>query len=156
MTLKRYDGAAFQNIAAIKRWDGAAWVDLTVLKRWDGAAWVDIGLPGGGGGLSATVSPATVSKVHVAASPAAVTLTTTAPAVVTASGGNDPYTYAWTYVSGDSAIYPVSPTSNSSYFRGIVYQYSTVSAVWRCTVTDDDDATTTVDVNILLQYEGTD
>ena len=59
MTLKRWDGAAYQTLTTLKRWNGSAWVSLTIGKRWNGTAWIDI-LGGGGGGLVANVSPATV------------------------------------------------------------------------------------------------
>lgn len=156
MTVKRFTGATFVDVSAMKRWNGSAWVDLTSLKRWNGSAWIDLGAPVGGGDLSAIVAPALVSKLLVAASPPAQILTTTAPAVVTATGGTAPYTYSWAYVSGDSAIYPASPTSNSSYFSGVVYQYDILNAVWRCTVTDAAMDTVTVDVNVRLNYQGTD
>jgi hypothetical protein len=155
MTLKRYDGAAFVDIAAIKRYDGAAFVDLTLLKRYTGGVWVDITLPGGAGDLSATVSPAVVSKTtHVGVGgPTVALVTTLQSASVSVIGGNDPYTYAWTFVSGDSAVLCNSPTSSSTQFHATIHKNNSVSAIWRCTVTDDDDTTVTVDVTVNLAYE---
>lgn len=42
MSIKRYTGAAFAEVASRKRWNGSAWVDLTIGKRWNGSAWVDL------------------------------------------------------------------------------------------------------------------
>lgn len=42
MSIKRYTGAAFAEVASRKRWNGSGWVDLTIGKRWNGAAWVDL------------------------------------------------------------------------------------------------------------------
>lgn len=58
--------------------------------------------------------------------------------VVTPSGGSGSgYTYSWQYVSGDTGITVVSPTSNSTrWSRTMPNQDATYSAVWRCLVTD--------------------
>jgi chitodextrinase len=59
------------------------------------------------------------------------------PVVVTATGGAGGYTYAWQYVSGDTGITAVSPTSNSTTFtRATVSIGQTYEAYWRCRVTD--------------------
>ena len=42
MSIKRYTGAAFAEVASRKRWNGSGWVDLTIGKRWNGSAWVDL------------------------------------------------------------------------------------------------------------------
>lgn len=154
MAFKRWDGAAFVDIAAIKRWDGAAWVDLAALKRWDGAAWVDITLPSGSGDLSAIVAPFRVSIRFQTSEPAAsaALLTTTAPAVVTASGGTGPYTYSWTKLSGDSTIQCQSPTDASTYFYAYAYKNEGYTATWRCTITDAALDSVTADVNVSIRY----
>lgn len=59
------------------------------------------------------------------------------PVVITATGGAGGYTYAWQYVSGDTGITAVSPTSNSTTFtRATVSIGQTYEAYWRCRVTD--------------------
>lgn len=58
MTGKRWDGAAFTDLATRKRWDGTGFVDLTVGKRWDGTQWVDLFGPPAGGGTPTYVASA--------------------------------------------------------------------------------------------------
>lgn len=55
MSIKRYSGTAFVDVATRKRWNGSAWVDLTIGKRYDGSAWVDLWSSSGGGGDTPTV-----------------------------------------------------------------------------------------------------
>src|SRR5688500_1349462 len=102
-THKRWDGAAYIDLTIIRRWDGAAWQDVATLERWDGAAYVDTGWGGGGTSLSAIVSPATVETATVTGDELVAELESES-ATVTASGGTAPYTYAWTRLSGDSAV----------------------------------------------------
>lgn len=154
MTTKRWDGGAFVDLTTCKRWDGASWVDLTVAKRWDGAAWVDITLPGGGGGaLSVTISRDFIQKFDIDPEPAPPFKTLqTATVTVTAVGGTAPYTYAWTKVSGDSAILCTQPSLASTEFSGTVGKNSDLFATWRCTVTDSAAAVRTVDIEVLITY----
>ena len=49
MSIKRYTGSAFAEVASRKRWNGSAWVDLTIGKRWNGSAWVDLWSNSSGG-----------------------------------------------------------------------------------------------------------
>lgn len=158
MTLKRWDGAAFQDIATIKRWDGASWVDLTVLKRWDGAVWQDIPLPGGGGGaLSATVSDATVFGTEIRngpGQPAVLAVGSDNPSTitVTASGGTGPYTYAWSHVSGDSAVQVLNPTSATTDFIANCGKNQTKQAFKKCVITDSLLATVELTVSSSHTY----
>lgn len=153
MTLKRWDGAAFQDIAAIKRWDGASWVDLTVLKRWDGASWVDITLPGGSGNLSATASTGSVNGAVVDNAPAPLFVEVVSGNVtITVVGGTGPGpTYAWSKVSGSSAIFPTAPSSATTAFSATLGSNQSVSGTWKCTVTRGAE-TVTVNVNVSLSY----
>lgn len=154
MTLKRWDGAAYQDIAAIKRWDGASWVDLTVLKRWDGVAWVDIALPGGGGGLSATASAGSAegSVFFPEPAPLFAGVGTSTTITVTATGGMGAGpTYSWARVSGDSGISATAPTSATTGFFANVGKNQELSAVFRCTVTRGVEVVS-VDVSVYLAY----
>lgn len=150
-THKRWDGATWTAVSAIKRWDGSAWVDVAAIKRWDGTTWVDTAWGGGGGDLSATVSPGdahgegnTDRLVEVVVSN---TVTTTP------SGGTGPYTYAWTRVSGSASIQATAPTAATSAFLAGLYDGTTKTATFRCTVTDSLAATATIDVPVTLVRE---
>ena len=145
---KRWDGSAYVDATTIKRWDGSSWVDVAAVKRWDGSAWVDTGWAAGGT-LAAIVSPATVQTDTVAIEDLAATIISEV-ATVTASGGTSPYTYAWTQVSGSSAVACDSPSASSTTFSTTIYKGTSRSAVYRCTVTDAAMDTTTVDVAVEL------
>lgn len=78
---------------------------------------------------------------------------TSEPSIVTPAGGVPGYTYAWTYVSGDTSIAATDPTSAASYFYAFGAAPFNKTAVWHCTVTDA--ASTVVvasNVTITLQY----
>lgn len=159
MTFKRWDGAAFVDITTLKRWDGAAWVDVSELKRWDGAAWVHVWPDGGGGDLSATHTPGTVFAIHVEDGPPFTTVDSTidgTPGYMTIvpSGGTGPYTYAYSYVSGSTAIMDIAMMSDDQVgFYANVGKGKHVTAVWQCVVTDSLLATATVTFNVNLRYE---
>lgn len=145
--------------ATEKRWNGSAWVDLTIAKRWNGSAWIDIAFPGGGGsGLSATVSDGSVFgsefRLSPPAQPSVLAVGSDNPpsVTVTATGGTGPYTYAWSHVSGDSAVQVLSPTAATTAFIANCGKNQTKAAVKRCTVTDSLLASVTVDVNVSLTY----
>jgi len=90
-------------------------------------------LMSGQSSLFASVSPS--SLIGYAYAPG--TVTSSSSAVVTASGGKAPYTYLWTYVSGDADITAnsstLASTRFSAYLTGLSSSYS---AVWKCVVTD--------------------
>jgi len=83
--------------------------------------------------------------------------TTGTPITVEALGGVPGYTYAWTRVSGSTTVSAVSSSSYSTYFQGLVSVGSSVSAVFKCTVTDAaSTAVDTVNVTVTLtcNYSG--
>jgi hypothetical protein len=100
---------------------------------------------GNGGTASATIN-VTVTAVALSATISATTWNqsdnypyppTEDPAVVvTAAGGQVPYTYAWQFVSGQTGTTANSPTSNSTQWTGTPPKGQTQVAVWRCQVTD--------------------
>jgi len=68
----------------------------------------------------------------------AVTLQTATTTVV---GGQPPYTYLWTLVSGDTEVGPIHGTSASTKFSAYFTSPGSYSTVYKCVVTD---ATTSV------------
>lgn len=161
MTMKRTaDGSTYVDTATEKRFDGVSWVDLTVAKKFDGVSWTDIAFPGGGGGtgLSATASVGTVFgsefRLQPPTAPAVLTVGSDTPSqvTITASGGTGPYTYAWTHLSGDSAIQVVNPTGATTGFVANLGKNQSKSATKRCTITDAAMASVTVDIGVTLQY----
>jgi chitodextrinase len=75
---------------------------------------------------------------------------------VTASGGSGGgYTYAWQYVSGDTATSVNSPTSSSTQWtRTITNFFTDYVSVWRCRVTDSaGNVTFTPNVTVTLRAE---
>lgn len=87
-------------------------------------------------GFTASVSPT------VATGAAKVNILTNS-VTVTPNGGTAPYTYAWSYVSGD-AFEVLSPSSASTRFRSV----SPSDGVYQCLVTDFTSATATVNVGV--------
>jgi hypothetical protein len=78
--------------------------------------------------------------------------TTTRKAYVSVFGGISPYTYSWAYVSGGSALLSAdAPTSAITTFSGTGTS-QTSTEVWRCTVTDANSSTTTVDVTVGIEW----
>lgn len=91
-----------------------------------------------------TASPISVSGVSASGSVTdtnASTLVTSSAAASTVSGGIPPYTYLWTYVSGDVSIACsnaniVNPTFSSTISGVPIHDSITKTAVWNLLVTD--------------------
>lgn len=100
--------------------------------------------------LNASVSPSSVSGSRATGGTCV-----SGTAAATGTGGSTPYTYAWTYVSGDSGISCNSSTASATTFQALVSSsIPSRTAVWRCTITDSLGATATADVSIDLEYTG--
>lgn len=69
---------------------------------------------------------------------------TTLPVSVTPTGGQAPYTYLWTRLSGFGSV--TSPALPETTFSQSVGNGDEVSGVFRCTATDNLGATATADV----------
>lgn len=59
-------------------------------------------------------------------------------ATTTVSGGKAPFTYLWTFVSGDSFTI-TSPTSSSTTFSKTNAAPNVLVGVYKCTITDDNN-----------------
>lgn len=75
---------------------------------------------------------------------------TTPSVTVTPTGGTGPYTYAWTYDSGDSGFTANSAAAATTTFTGSVASGADRVAVWKCTVTDSLAATCFVTVGVSI------
>ncbi|MFN9029642.1 MAG: PKD domain-containing protein [Betaproteobacteria bacterium] len=73
---------------------------------------------------------------------------------ISVSGGVGPFTYSWSYVSGDPATVN-SPSSASTSFTRVGTVPSSAGGTYRCTVTDTGNggATATIDVIVFTDYE---
>lgn len=78
-------------------------------------------------------------------------LLTSETVTVTPSGGTAPYGYAWAKVSGDTLTVGAASAATTS-FSGTPEFNSSLSAVYRCTVTDNVAATASVTVAITLSH----
>lgn len=76
------------------------------------------------------------------------------PVTATPITGSGTPSYAWTYVSGHSAILCDSPTAATTTFSSNVIRGHTKTAVWRCTVTRGVD-TGSADVTVTITYDWT-
>ena len=64
------------------------------------------------------------------------TVQTSQSVTVTAIGGTPPYTYLWTFVSGDTDTYATSSANPTTFFQRYSASAGTESAQWKCVVTD--------------------
>lgn len=158
MTASRWDGSAQQSLTIFKRWDGSAMVDLTIGNRWDGSAWINVlpvgggGGGGGGGGIVVSLDTTSAYGKDTGAGSARPARVFTNYVTVTPSGGTAPYTYSWKYFSDDEAIKCESPTGASTRWYATLYPESSVSGMWKCTVTDSAANSTDVYVDISIVY----
>ena len=92
--------------------------------------------------VTASNTPATVSGIW----DSEISFGLTDSVTVTPGGGTPGYTYAWSYVSGNTGFAAQSPAAAST---GFTFVGATVrAAVWRVTVTDTSGATATANVNV--------
>ena len=109
--------------------------------------------------FSATADKASVSGNGVGPSPCGDPGNTDV-VTITAVGGSPPYSYAWARVgaAADSGPYQVNTpvpgnvTAFSDVDSSVCEADVNSTEVWRCTVTDDDLDTVTVDVNVTLLW----
>ena len=98
--------------------------------------------------LTATVSPPAASGT-VNSSGVATTNTVTA----TPSGGEAPYTYAWTRLGGGSGT-ANSPASARTSFSRFVEFNEVANEQFRCTITDNAGTQVTVDLDVTFSSLG--
>jgi hypothetical protein len=110
---------------------------------------IQMALLGAGGfpPLTISISPASIANLRSGAGSI-----TSDPATGTGAGGSGGYTYAWTYVSGDS--YTInSPSSASTTFTTTLAAEELKTGTYRCTVTDS--LSNTASNTIVVELEAT-
>lgn len=115
-------------------------------------ATTDEGGGGGGGSYGASASPDNLLGFVVGSTGG--TVVTSEPSIVTTTAGVLPLTYAWTRTSGDTSIYPETPTSPNTYFAARFLSADSRVATFKCTVTDaasNVTDTNTVSVTLILE-----
>lgn len=106
----------------------------------------------GVGPLVVTIAPTGVSGN--CSSMGGSCMATSTSATATPTGGYQPYTFLWEFVSGDAGMTITSPTSASTTFSktNAVAGSPTLNAVHRCTVTDGNSATAIDTVTVALTF----
>lgn len=126
---------------------GGAWRTCTAVYAKSGGSWRQVWAPAGPA-LSANLSPGSVSGSGTGNGPL-----TTDSCTCTPSGGTAPYSYAWTYSSGDGAISADSGSAASTTFSVSGTAQETKTGAWHCHVTDSvAGSTNTGDVSIALTF----
>lgn len=100
--------------------------------------------------MSANASPADVSGTYGSFSGSHSVVSNSTTAIIT--GGVAAYTYAWSYVSGDSGIAANSASAATTTFSKTLAVGTETSAVFQCLVTDANGATATCFVTVTLNH----
>ena len=147
MPLTRRSSGSNVNVSSVRRRSGGTWVTPTVRRR-QGGAWVVVPF---GLTLSTSGSPdGNLFLAEPAPNPATVT---GGSFTVNVSGGSGSYTRSWTRISGSTAMSISNSTASTVTFSGTVPKNSSITATWRCTVTDTiTGATASVDRSVQLDY----
>lgn len=136
---KVWTGSVWES-AIMKVWDGSVWKPAA--KFWDGAAWVDLSTPFVGP-LGLEITPGGINQVSFGCPFTSILLSTVV------SGGNPPFTYAWSWFTGGSNMVinnPVNP------FTTVTKSNLGVSTgTLRCTVTDADTISAVDDVPVTME-----
>ena len=97
------------------------------------------------GPLAITISPSSLYNIF-----SGTGTVTSDPATGTATGGSGGYSYAWTFVSGNS--YTINnPFTDTATFSTFLSAGQFKSGNYRCTVTDSSSATAFADIQVDLE-----
>ena len=109
---------------------GGAWKELSSIKVCVGGDWKDAKsfFPPF---VSLDISPSPVVNTRVGGAVRQSSVVTATP-----SGGTPPFSYAWSYVSGDLGYTITSPSSASTTFSIFVINDVTYQAIFECVATD--------------------
>jgi hypothetical protein len=78
-------------------------------------------------------------------------ITTSVGPNTTPSGGTGPYTYAWSYQSGDTNISVSSFTAQNPTWSKTMGNFALTDATWLVTVTDSLSATASASITVNLE-----
>ena len=95
--------------------------------------------------LSIIISPSNIANTRTGSGSI-----TSDPATGIASGGSGGYSYAWTFISGNSYTINTPSTATTS-FTTFLSAGQIKSGVYRCTVTDSSAATAFADITVELE-----
>lgn len=84
--------------------------------------------------IVATATPVSSARTSSGAAPSGTVVSHAHTA--SASGGTAPYTYAWSYVSGDADMTPTAPALATTAFSATVFDNYTMVTTFKCTVSD--------------------
>ena len=145
MTVQVRAGGAFKTITRAKVRVNGAWRNIVSAKCLIGGEWKTVGnFTSGGGTITLVLNPTTISAAR------RLSTVTSTNVTATPSGGQGPYTYAWTKVSGDD-ISATNPNTAITAFRATTMTVDeTRTAVFRCTCTDSFGNTDTEDLTVSL------
>lgn len=146
--LRVLDNGTFRDIKSLFVMQAGVLRRLKTLKVMDGDVLQTVGIFVGP--LSLNITPGTVSGTGSGFGSQTITTNT---AIATPTGGQAPFTYAWTYVSGDNAVI-LSPTSAATQFQLNVAPNQFRSGTFRCTVTDAYGTTASNTVTAEFTHEG--
>jgi hypothetical protein len=146
-------GGTWNTITAAKVFAGSSWRSLKAIQVFANGAWrvvANFTPPGGGGGgggaLSLAVSPNPCQGTGFSST------VTTPNCTVTPSGGQAPFTYAWTTQTGLFQIN--SPSSSKTTFtRNAVPLNGEIDVVAKCVVTDSLNVSSSITVNVQFIHE---
>jgi len=109
--------------------------------------------------INFTASASDTTPSGSASGPSSSGLVTSNSTTVTPVGGTAPYTYSWVLLGGAATSGPFDPSAptaaTTAWSETIGDLDPDITEVWRCTVTDDDSNTTTVDVTVTLEWTDT-
>lgn len=138
------DAAGLKPVGKVRIRTPAGLVEIGAIRSRDAAGLKTYLTAAGQGALAATVQPMSAYGGRLSST---ATDVPTEQVTVTATGGREPYAYAWAKLTGDASWSCDNPGLATTRFRRSgVEPGLTYTSTWRCTVTDGANATTTVDV----------
>jgi len=136
-------GGVWKTMYGVSYKVGGVWKTVSAIYVNVAGAWKQVF----GAALSATVSPSSASGTGVGGGTVITNSVTVSP-----SGGLGPYSHSWAFLSGDSAIYPLSPTNIPLcvWARGTLSGAATFNATWRDTITDSSGQVFQISVPVTI------